>query len=98
MGELRVQPASLGAAGSSLASTGDDVSDLSQVVGTVGAVGPSTGDGAATAAFEQMCGVWAGELQRVGQRVSGVGRLATQAGRLYEWVDQTVIPGPGKAD
>jgi hypothetical protein len=98
VGELRVQPASLGAAGGSLASTGDDVSGLSQVVGTVSAVGPSTGDGAAAAALEQMCGVWAGELERVGQQVSSVGRLAVQAGRLYEWVDQTAIPGSAKAD
>jgi hypothetical protein len=68
------------------------VAALSQVVGTVAGAAGSTGDGAAAAAFEQMCGVWAGELQRVGQRVSGVGRLTVQAGRLYEWVDQTVIP------
>jgi hypothetical protein len=92
VGELRVQSTSLGSAGSSLASTGEDVAALSQVVGTVAAVGGSTGDGTAAAAFEQMCGVWAGELQRVGQQVSGVGRLTVQAGRLYEWVDRTVIP------
>lgn len=98
MGEMRVQPASLGAAGSSLASTGEDVSALSQVIGTVSAVGSSSGDGGAAAAFEQMCGVWAGELQRVGQQISGVGRLAVQAGRIYEWVDRSVMPGPAAAD
>jgi hypothetical protein len=95
VGELRVQPNVLESAGSSLVGTGEQVGSISEVIVSAGAVAPSTGDGTAAAAYERMCAVWAGEVERVGASVSTVGRLAALAGALYRKVDEAVMPPGG---
>jgi hypothetical protein len=95
VGELRVQPNVLESAGSSLVGTGEQVGSISEVITSAGAVASSTGDGTAAAAFTQMCGVWATEVERAGATVSSLGRLAAIAGALYRKVDEAVMPPGG---